>query len=56
MGGSIPVSTQLADRLARFRLRDVPGDVVSHAKLILLDTIGAMLAASGSAHSPRTPS
>jgi hypothetical protein len=34
-------STQLAERLAAFRLRDVPVEVVSHAKLILLDTRGA---------------
>ncbi len=39
-------STQLAERLADFRLRDVPPEVVAHAKLILLDTLGAMLAAS----------
>src|SRR3970040_278337 len=39
-------STQLAERLAAFRLRDVPPEVVVHAKLILLDTLGAMLAGS----------
>ena len=39
-------STQLAEHLAAFRLRDVPPEVVAHAKLVLLDTLGAMLAAS----------
>ncbi|MGE5850550.1 MAG: MmgE/PrpD family protein [Candidatus Methylomirabilota bacterium] len=39
-------STQLAERLQAFRLRDVPPEVVAHARLILLDTLGAMLAAS----------
>ncbi|HSD50732.1 MAG TPA: MmgE/PrpD family protein, partial [Candidatus Methylomirabilis sp.] len=39
-------STQLAEYLAAFRLRDVPPEVVAHARLILLDTLGAMLAAS----------
>jgi 2-methylcitrate dehydratase PrpD len=51
MEGSIPVSTQFADRLANFHLRDVPGEIVAHAKLILLDTIGAMLAASNPKYS-----
>jgi len=51
MEGPIPISTQLADRLATFRLRDVPGGVVCQAKLILLDTIGAMLAASNPKYS-----
>lgn len=51
MEGRIPVSTQLAERLADFRLRDVPGEVVAHAKLILLDTLGAMLAASAPRYS-----
>jgi 2-methylcitrate dehydratase PrpD len=40
------ISRVLAERIARFRYRDVPPDVVGHAKLYLLDTIGAMLAAS----------
>jgi len=51
MEGSAPLSTQLAERLAKFRLKDVPGEVVAHAKLILLDTIGAMLAASNPRYS-----
>jgi 2-methylcitrate dehydratase PrpD len=40
------VSRQLAERIARFRYRDLPAEVVDHARLYLLDTIGAMLAAS----------
>jgi 2-methylcitrate dehydratase PrpD len=51
MDGAVPLSTQLADRLARFCLRDVPRDVIDHAKLILLDTVGAMLAASNPKYS-----
>jgi 2-methylcitrate dehydratase PrpD len=51
MEGSTPLSAQFAERLAKFRLKDVPGEVVSHAKLILLDTIGAMLAASNTKYS-----
>ena len=51
MTGPVPCSTQLAERLAAFRLRDVPPEVVAHAKLILLDTLGAMLAASSSRYS-----
>ncbi len=47
----LPRSTQLAERLAAFRLRDVPPEVVAHAKLILLDTLGAMLAASSPKYS-----
>lgn len=39
-------STQLAEHLAAFRLKDVPPDVVAHARLVLLDTLGAMLVAS----------
>jgi 2-methylcitrate dehydratase PrpD len=46
-----PLSNQLADRLATFHLREVPKDVVSHAKLMLLDTLGAMLAASNPKYS-----
>jgi 2-methylcitrate dehydratase PrpD len=45
------LSAQFADRLAKFRLTDVPKDVVAHAKLILLDTLGAMLAASNPKYS-----
>ena len=51
MEGPAPLSTQLAERLAKFRLKDVPADVVAHAKLILLDTVGAMLAASNPKYS-----
>jgi len=51
MEASAPVSTQLAERLNKFRLRGVPKEVVGHAKLILLDTIGAMLAASNRKYS-----
>ena len=51
MEGPVPVSTQLAERLNTFRLREVPGQVVAHSKLILLDTIGAMLAASNRKYS-----
>jgi 2-methylcitrate dehydratase PrpD len=40
------LSHELAARIAAFRLRDVPPDVVAHARLALLDTLGAMLAAS----------
>lgn len=46
MTKALAPSTQLAERLAAFRLREVPPEVVAHAKLILLDTLGAMLAAS----------
>ena len=45
------VSRALAERISRFRYRDLPPDVVAHAKLYLLDTIGAMLAAAA----PRYP-
>lgn len=51
MEGAVSLSAQLADRLAKFRLKDVPADAVAHAKLILLDTIGAMLAASNPKYS-----
>ena len=51
MARSVPRSTQLAERLAAFRLSDVPPEVVSHARLILLDTLGAMLAASSPRYS-----
>jgi 2-methylcitrate dehydratase PrpD len=51
MEGSAPLSTQFAQRLATFRLKDVPREVVAHAKLMLLDTLGAMLAASNSKYS-----
>ncbi|HSB68200.1 MAG TPA: MmgE/PrpD family protein [Candidatus Methylomirabilis sp.] len=51
MGGASSVSTQFAEGLAGFRLREVPREVVTHAKLILLDTLGAMLAASAPKYS-----
>jgi 2-methylcitrate dehydratase PrpD len=51
MSAAIPYSTRLAERLAAFRLRDVPPEVISHAKLMLLDTLGAMLAASNQKYS-----
>ncbi|HWT79480.1 MAG TPA: MmgE/PrpD family protein [Candidatus Methylomirabilis sp.] len=44
-------SAQFAERLAAFRLGEVPPPVVSQAKLILLDTLGAMLAASTTKYS-----
>lgn len=43
---SSSVSHQLAERIAAFRYEDLPADVIADAKLYLLDTIGAMLAAS----------
>ncbi len=51
MEGSVPVSSLLAERLAAFHLREVPSDVIAHARLILLDTLGAMLAASAPKYS-----
>jgi len=51
MKDTAPRSTQLAARLAAFRLRQVPSEVVAQAKLMLLDTLGAMLAASDSKYS-----
>jgi 2-methylcitrate dehydratase PrpD len=51
MHGHTPLSKELADRLTTFRLSDVPKDVVAHAKLLLLDTCGAMLAASNPKYS-----
>lgn len=47
----VSVSAQLAQRIAAFRFRDLPPEVVTQAKLYLLDTVGAMLVAS----SPRYP-
>lgn len=43
---SASLSDQLTKRLARFDLRQVPTETVDRAKLIMLDTIGCMLAAS----------
>jgi len=40
------VSRELAERIARFHPRQVPADVLAHARLYLLDTLGAMLVAS----------
>lgn len=51
MPGSAPLTAQLAERLVRFRLTDVPAEVVRHAKLLLVDTLGAMLAASNPKYS-----
>ncbi len=51
MEGTTPVSCLLAERLAAFRLREVPPDVIAHARLILLDTVGALLAASAPRYS-----
>ena len=51
MKGRAPLSTELAQRLHRFRLREVPKQVVAQAKPLLLDTIGAMLAASNRKYS-----
>ena len=45
------ISRQFAERLSAFRFRDLPPEVALHAKLALLDTLGAMLVAS----SPRYP-
>jgi 2-methylcitrate dehydratase PrpD len=44
-------SAQLPERLAAFRLKHIPPEVVAHARLILLDTLGAMLAASNQKYS-----
>jgi len=49
--GSVSLSAQFAERLATFRLKEVPKEVVAHAKLLLLDTLGAMLAASNPKYS-----
>jgi 2-methylcitrate dehydratase PrpD len=51
MRGPTSLSTQFADRLSSFRLADVPNEVRDHARRILLDTIGAMLAASNTKYS-----
>lgn len=45
------ISRGLAERIAAFRYQDLPPDLVAHAKLYLLDTLGAMLVASA----PRYP-
>jgi 2-methylcitrate dehydratase PrpD len=48
---SSPVTLRLAERIAAFRYQDLPPSVLAHARLQLLDTIGAMLVASA----PRYP-
>ena len=48
---SSSVSLRLAERITALRYEDLPGDLVGHAKLYLLDTLGAMLVASA----PRYP-
>jgi 2-methylcitrate dehydratase PrpD len=45
------LSTQFAEHLAAFRLKHVPATVAAHARLVLLDTLGAMLAASAPKYS-----
>src|SRR5262245_41334491 len=45
------VSQRLAEHIAAFDHADLPADIVAHAKLCLLDTLGAMLCAS----TPRYP-
>jgi 2-methylcitrate dehydratase PrpD len=51
MAATPSLAVQFAERLAAFRLKDVPPEVVAHARLILLDTLGAMLAASAPKYS-----
>jgi 2-methylcitrate dehydratase PrpD len=48
---AVSVSHSLAEGIVAFRLRDVPPEVVAAARLVLLDTLGAMLVASA----PRYP-
>lgn len=45
------ISRRFADRIAAFRVRDLPPEAGAHARLALLDTLGAMLVASA----PRYP-
>ena len=45
------LSGRLAERIATLRVRDLPPAVVAHARLVILDTLGAMVAAT----SPRYP-
>jgi 2-methylcitrate dehydratase PrpD len=40
------ISAELAARVAAFRFRDIPPEVVAQARLCLLDTLGAMLVAA----------
>jgi len=51
MAGVPSLATRFAAQLAAFRLRDVPPAVVAQARLVLLDTLGAMLAASNRKYS-----
>jgi 2-methylcitrate dehydratase PrpD len=51
MAATPSIAAQFAERLAAFRLKDVPPAVVAHARFILLDTLGAMLAASAPKYS-----
>ncbi|HTU02631.1 MAG TPA: MmgE/PrpD family protein, partial [Candidatus Sulfotelmatobacter sp.] len=51
MPGAPSLSAEFAERIASFRLKDIPADVVEHARLMLLDTLGAMLAASAPKYS-----
>ena len=51
MQGPNSISTRFAEHVATFGLRGIPGEVIAHAKLILLDTLGAMLAASAPKYS-----
>jgi 2-methylcitrate dehydratase PrpD len=51
MAGAPSLATRFAEQVAAFRLKDVPPEVVAHARLILVDTLGAMLAASNPRYS-----
>jgi 2-methylcitrate dehydratase PrpD len=51
MPGAPSLAARFAEHVAAFRLKDVPAEVVAHARLILLDTLGAMLAASNPRYS-----
>lgn len=54
MPGSPPLAARFAEHVAAFRLKDVPADVIGRARTILLDTLGAMLAASHPKYSATT--
>jgi len=51
MLGASSLAVRFAQQLANFRLKDVPDDVIAHARLMLLDGLGAMLAASAPKYS-----
>jgi len=51
MPGASSLTARFSQHLATFRLTDVPKDVVDHARLMLLDGLGAMLAASAPQYS-----